>query len=168
MKGIRNVAMWIGIAAVAAGVIGVIAAVLGDQRVGTIIIGQSRELGVGIWVAALGVIVLGVGAAVTQYRPLAGAGLMLVGVLGVLVGPWPEVSQWYADLWTSGTGNIVAYVDAQGLAHMPDVWGVLFGSVTMLGFAGATIFGIASAVVAAFTPQPAATQTRQATRRAAI
>ncbi len=168
MNGIRNVAMWLGIAAVATGVIGVIAAVMGDQRVGTIVIGQSRELGVGIWVVALGVIVLGVAAAVTQYRPLAGAGLMLVGVLGVLVGQWPEVSQWYADLWASGTGNIVAYVDEQGLAHMPDVWGVLFGSLTMLGYAGATIFGITSAIVATFAPQPEAKELRTAIRPAAI
>ncbi len=168
MNGMRNVAMWLGIAGVATGVTGVVAAVSGDLRIGTLVIGQSRDLGVGIWVVALAIVVLGIGAAVTQYRPLAGAGLMLVGVLGVLVGQWNEISQWYADLWTSGTGGIVAFVDERGVTHMPDFWGVLFGSVSMFGYAGTVILGLASSIVAGLAPRPEAAELRPAIRPAAI
>ncbi len=168
MNGTRNAALWLGVAGVAAGVIGVIAAVTGDLRIGTIPIDQSRELGYGIWVVALGIIVLGVGAVVSPNRPLVGAVLMFVGVLGALVGSWNEISQWTVDLWTSGTGGIVAYVDAQGLAHTPGFPDVLLGSVSMLAYAGMAILGVAGGIVAAFTPQPEAALLRPAMRPAAV
>ncbi len=168
MNGNRNIAMWLGIAAVVTGVVGVIAAATGDLRVGTIVIGQSSELGYGTWVVALGLAVLGLGAVVTPSRPLAGAGLMFVGVLSTLVGSWNEIAQWTVDLWTSGTGGIVAYVDEQGLAHMPGFSDVLFGSLSMLGYAGTAILGTAGAIVAALAPQPETAELRPAMRTAAV
>ena len=164
----RNIAMWLGIAAVVTGAVGMIFAATGDLRIGTIVIGQSREIGFGVWVVALGLVVLGLGAVVTPSRPLAGAGLMFVGVLAALVGSWNEIAQWSVDLWTTATGGIVAYVDEQGLAHMPGFWDVLVGSFSMLGYAGTAILGTAGAIVAAFAPAPEAAELRHAMRPAAL
>lgn len=165
MNGNRYVATFLGVAGVVTGAIALLAAYTGDTRVGTAIIGQSAELGWGMAVVAVALVVLGIGAFVAPYRPLYAAGLLAIGVLGVLVAQWADISQWTVDLWTSATGGVVAYVDDQGLAHMPDVWAILGGSVALLGYAGTVIFGTAATIVAAFTPEPeAAPELRPAVR----
>ena len=165
MNGNRYVATFLGVAAVVTGVIALIALNYGDVRVGTAIIGQTTELGWVTAIVAVALVVLGIGAFVAPYRPLYAAGLFAVGVIGLLVAQWADISQFAVDLWTSATGGVVAYVDSQGLAHMPDVWAILGGSVTMLGYVGTVIFGTAAAIVAAFTPETeAAPELRPAMR----
>ena len=160
----RNLAMWLGIAGVVTGVIGVAAAALGDDRLGTVLIGQSRDLAFEMWVVSLGIIVLGIGAIVTPYRPLWGAGLMALGVLAALVGSWNEISRWTVDLWTLATGGIVAYVDEQGLSRMPSFGDVLAAGVSMPAYAITAILGTIATIIAAFAPQQEAAALRPATR----
>ncbi len=170
MNGIRYSATFLGIVAVVTGVIGALAAYNGDTRLGTPIAAPTMELGVGLAVVAVALIVLGAGAFLASYRPLYGAALMAVGVLAVLVAQWGDVSQWVADLWTSGTGGTVMYMDPgyadpNEIARTTDFWGVLGGSVPMLGYIGTVIFGTAGAIVGAFAPQPeAAREVRPATK----
>jgi len=154
----RSTAMWLGLIGVALGVVAIVAAVAGDMRV---------AVGWGVAVAALAILVGAIGALVGPYRPMAAAGLMLVGVIGILVGQWSEISQWSVDLWTAATGGPVTYV-WRGVTYTPDVWGVLFGSVSMLGYAGALLFGVVGAIVASFAPEPETTQVRPAMHRAAL
>jgi hypothetical protein len=159
MNGTRYTAMWLGIAGVALGVIAIVAAAAGDLRL---------VFGWGTAVAAVALVVLASGALIGLYRPMAAAGVMLAGILGILVGEWSAISQWSVDLWTSGTGGVVSYVDANGIGHTPDFWGVLFGSVSMLGYAGALVLGTIGAIVAAFAPEPELTELRPATHPSAL
>ena len=160
---VRYTATFLGIVGVVTGVIAAIAAFNGDARVGTQIVAPTMELGWGIAVVAVALVVLAIGAFLASYRPLYGAGLMAVAVLAVLVAQWADVSQYFVDLWTSGTGGIVAYVQANGVGKTVDFWGVLGGSVAMLGYAGTVIFGAAASIVAAFTPEPEALEERRPT-----
>jgi hypothetical protein len=157
MNSTRYTAMWFGLAGVALGVIAIVAAVIGDLRL---------VIGAGTAIAAVALVVLAIGALIGQYRPMAAAGLMLIGLVGVLAGEWSPIAHWAVDLWTSGTGGLVSYVDANGIAHTPDVWGVLLGSLSMLGYAGALLLGAVGAVIAFFAPEPE-TVMRPVTRPAA-
>lgn len=157
MNGIRYSAVFLATAAVVTGAIAIIAAYAGDTRVGTALLGTTIEFGWGIAVVAVALVVLGVGAFLAPYRPLAAAGMIAVAVLAVLVAQWADISQWAVDLWTSGTGGIVAttdpaYVHPNEIATPVDFWGVLGGSLTMLGYAGTVIFGAIAAGLTAFTP----------------
>ena len=163
---IRYTAAFLGIVGVVTGAIAAIAAFNNDARLGTPIAAPTMELGWGIAVVAVALVVLAVGAFLASYRPLYGAGLMAVAVLAVLVAQWADISQWFVDLWTSGTGGTVMYMDPafadpNEIARPTDFWGVLGGSVAMLGYAGTVIFGAAGSVVAAFTPQPEAVEERR-------
>lgn len=142
---IRNSAMWLGLLGVALGTVAILAAFAGDLRI---------AIGWGAGIAAIGLFIGLVGALFAQYRPMAASLLLVAGVFGVLIGQWSEISQWTVDLWTSGTGGIVAYVDANGVGRTLDFWGVLFGSVSALAYAGAVLFGAIAAIVAAFAPEP--------------
>lgn len=170
MNGIRYSAVFFAIAAVVTGAIAIIAAVGGDSRVGTALIGPTIEFGWGIAVVAVALVVIGVGAFLAPYRPLAAAGMMAVAVLAVLVAQWADISQWAVDLWTSGTGGIVssmdpAYVHPNEIATPVDFSRILGGSLTMLGYAGTVVFGAIAAVLTAFTPEAeAAPERRPATR----
>ena len=167
---VRYTATFLGIVAVVTGVIGAIAAFNNDTRLGTPIAAPTMELGWGIAVVAVALVLLAVGAFLASYRPLYGAGLMAVAVLAVLVSQWADISQYFADLWTSGTGGTVmymdpAYADPNEIARPTDFLGVLGGSMAMLGYAGTAIFGAAASIVAAFTPEAeAAPELRPAAR----
>lgn len=152
MNGTRNAAMWLGIIGVATGVIAIGAVMAGDIWL---------ALGWDTAVAAVALVVLAIGAFLSLYRPLTAAGLMLVAVLAVLVGEWSAISQYAVDLWTTGTGGYVSFVDSQGVGHAPDFWGVLFGSAGLLGYAGTLILGTVGAIVSAVAPEPTAVEVRR-------
>jgi hypothetical protein len=163
---VRYTATFLGIVGVVTGAIAAIAAYTGDTRLGTPIAAPTMELGWGIAVVAVALVLLAVGAFLASYRPLYGAGLMAVAVLAVLVAQWADISQYIVDLWTSGTGGTVMYMDPafadpNKIARPTDFWGVLGGSVAMLGYAGTVIFGVAASAVAAFAPEPEAVEERR-------
>lgn len=170
MNGIRYSAVFLATAAVVTGAIAILAAYNGDARVGTAIMGPTIEFGWGIAVVAVALVVLGVGAFLAPYRPLAAAGMIAVAVLAVLVAQWADISQWAVDLWTSGTGGVVstmdpAYVHPNEIATPVDFWAILGGSLTMLGYAGTVVFGAIAGVLTAFTPEAEAAPERQTASR---
>ncbi len=154
----RSAAMWLGIVGTVMGAVAIVAAVSGDIRV---------ALGWGVAVAGVSLFVLLIGAIAAPYRPMTAGVVMIVGALGILVGQWPEISQWTVDLWTAATGGPVTYVH-EGVTYTPDVWGVLFGSVSILGYVGAILLGAAGAIVATFAPEPEIVEAMPARRPAAI
>lgn len=113
------------------------AAISGDIRVAA---------GWSVTFAAAGLVLTGIGAFLATYGPGWSPALMAVGALVLVVSQWGPLSQWGSDLLTVASGGRVTYV-WNGVTYAPDFWSVLFGSVSVLGFAGAALFVIVGAAL---------------------
>ena len=136
----RNISMWLAIVGAVTGAIGIIAAIAGDLRL---------DVTWGVAFAALALVVLLIGALIVPVRGMYAAGVMAIGVLGLLVAQWPEISRYATDLWTTLTGGTITYETVTTNSF----WTVLSGSVAMVGYGLTLITGTVAAIIAFFLPE---------------
>lgn len=120
----------LGILALAAGALGVTAAIFGDMRV---------AFGWGVAAAALFMVLAVVGAAVAPEGSMAVPAFLLFGCVGVMATMLADVSSWLGDILRAANGETVTYV-WHGQTFTPTATEILFGSSSILGFVGAGAF----------------------------
>lgn len=135
----RTTSMWLAVAGTVTGAIAIVAAIAGDLRL---------EVTWGVAFAALALVVLLVGALIVPVRGMYAAGVMALGVVGLIVAQWPEISQYTVDLWTTLTGGTITY----GSVTTNSFWTVLSGSLAMVGYGITLITGTIAAIIAFFQP----------------
>ena len=136
----RNTSMWLAIVGAVTGAVGIIAAIAGDLRL---------DVTWGVAFAALALVVLLIGALIVPVRGMYAAGVMAIGVLGLLVAQWPEISRYATDLWTTLTGGTITYETVTTTSF----WTVLSGSVAMVGYGLTVVAGTLAAIIAFFLPE---------------
>lgn len=117
----------LGVAALAAGALGVSAAVFGDMRV---VFDWS------VAAAALVMVVAIVGALFSPERSMATVAFLLFGCVGVMATMLTSVSAWLGDFLAVADGKTITYV-WHGQSFTPGAGEIVFGSVAVIGFVGA-------------------------------
>ena len=121
-----DIGIGLGLAALASGAVGVVAALFGDLRV---------AFDWSVAAAALFMLIAVAGALFSPERSIATAAFLLFGCVAVMATMLTPVSVWLGDFLKLSGGQSVTYV-WHGQSFTPSAGEILFGSVSVLGFVG--------------------------------